>query len=121
MSAGQASLRRSARGDFSCGERGIRTLGRLLTCVRLASGYLRPLGHLSKRFRKAGGRERSRRRFGVKRDRWGPKFGRFYRGFTGGWGSRGDVWVGGARLGGMLLTRPDVPRPSAAACDKARS
>ena len=29
------------------GERGIRTLGRLLTYVRLASGYLRPLGHLS--------------------------------------------------------------------------
>ncbi len=30
-----------------CGEGGIRTLGRLLTYVRLASGYLRPLGHLS--------------------------------------------------------------------------
>jgi hypothetical protein len=37
----------------SCGERGIRTLGRLLTYVRLASGYLRPLGHLSKRFSEA--------------------------------------------------------------------
>ena len=33
----------------SSGERGIRTLGRLLTYVRLASGYLRPLGHLSRR------------------------------------------------------------------------
>lgn len=29
------------------GEGGIRTRGRLLTCARLASGYLRPLGHLS--------------------------------------------------------------------------
>ncbi|HEY3252569.1 MAG TPA: FAD-linked oxidase C-terminal domain-containing protein [Polyangiaceae bacterium] len=29
--------------------------------------------------------------------------------------------MGGARLGGMLLSRPDVPRPSVAACDKARS
>ncbi len=31
-----------------CGEGGIRTRGRLLTCARLASGYLRPLGHLSR-------------------------------------------------------------------------
>ena len=30
-----------------CGEGGIRTRGRLLTDARLASGYLRPLGHLS--------------------------------------------------------------------------
>src|SRR5262249_38137710 len=29
------------------GEGGIRTLGWLLTSARLASGYLRPLGHLS--------------------------------------------------------------------------
>ena len=29
------------------GEGGIRTRGRLLTYARLASGYLRPLGHLS--------------------------------------------------------------------------
>src|SRR3954469_21818177 len=46
------SLSDSERGG-SCGERGIRTLGRLLTYVRLASGYLRPLGHLSKRFSEA--------------------------------------------------------------------
>ena len=32
----------------SSGEGGIRTRGRLLTDARLASGYLRPLGHLSR-------------------------------------------------------------------------
>ena len=31
-----------------CGEGGIRTLGSLLSYARLASGYLRPLGHLSR-------------------------------------------------------------------------
>ena len=35
------------RPAYRCGEGGIRTRGRLLTCARLASGYLRPLGHLS--------------------------------------------------------------------------
>src|SRR5690606_23664663 len=34
---------------WTCGEGGIRTRGRLLTYARLASGYLRPLGHLSDR------------------------------------------------------------------------
>ena len=33
--------------DVSSGEGGIRTRGPLLTDARLASGYLRPLGHLS--------------------------------------------------------------------------
>jgi hypothetical protein len=39
---------RTARNrELLSGEGGIRTLGRLLTYARLASGYLRPLGHLS--------------------------------------------------------------------------
>jgi hypothetical protein len=37
----------SLREEHSGGEGGIRTRGRLLTYARLASGYLRPLGHLS--------------------------------------------------------------------------
>ena len=48
------------------GEGGIRTRGRLLTYARLASGYLRPLGHLSG-FRWDGRRQSSRVRRAVKR------------------------------------------------------
>ena len=93
--------RGSAGRDFVCGERGIRTLGRLLTYARLASGYLRPLGHLSRRFGSQGGRERSRKRFGVKRDRWGREFRDFLRGFPGSFGAFGDR----GRLGGPEALR----------------
>ncbi len=40
-------------GNLAAEREGFEPLGRLLTYVRLASGYLRPLGHLSKRFSEA--------------------------------------------------------------------
>jgi integrase len=44
---GTEQRRRRDRREKRSGEGGIRTRGRLLTDARLASGYLRPLGHLS--------------------------------------------------------------------------
>lgn len=47
QNGGRAELEARNRFKKVCGEGGIRTRGGLLTRARLASGYLRPLGHLS--------------------------------------------------------------------------
>ena len=98
----------------SGGEGGIRTRGRLLTYARLASGYLRPLGHLSRRVRA----EKLPARHPPSRDKAKtPAGGRPAR--LPGWSGLRVPVAGTTIHWNMLLLRPEVNEPSAAAREKA--